>query len=241
MAEKRTSPARLSETTNVGAVRKATEALPHSRKRSRRPESDYIRTPKSSSAIPRRSRCFNNLVLQLSVDPLVRSIKYVDSLAALGRRVKVEMLVAERDDGRFAYDIVDERPLRDLDAEGLVLIALHENSIGLIETDRTQVNGEPRASNCVLIWKHRNYPIDASARTAVDRALRKHGSSTIRELGEITGVPNPIKIVCALVWQGVLAVDLARQLDSEARVSRRTASSTPSRCSTRAPSNRRAS
>jgi hypothetical protein len=155
------------------------------------------------------------------LDPLVRSIKYVDSLSALRRRVKVEMLIAEREDGRFAYDLIDERPPRDLDEEGLLLIALQENCIGLIEVDRTHVNKEPHASNCLLVWKHRSHPVAGSARAAIDRALRKHGNLTIRELGEIAGVSNPVKTVCALAWEGVLAADLSRQFDTEARVARR--------------------
>jgi hypothetical protein len=220
MTEKRSSSARLLGPTNIGATRIATAVVRPSRKRRSPPEADDFRTPKSS-AIPKRSRCFNNLALQLSLDPLVRSIKYVDSLSALRRRVKVEMLIAEREDGRFAYDLIDERPLRDLDEEGLLLIALEENCIGLIEVDRTHVNKEPQAGNCLFIWKHRSHPVDGSARTAIDRALRKRGPLTIRELGGIAGLSNPMKTVCALAWEGVLAVDLSRQLDAEARVARR--------------------
>ena len=221
MTEKGSSSAQLLGPTNIGATRIATAVVRPSRKRRSPPDADDFRTPKSSSAIPKRSRCFNNLALQLSLDPLVRSIKYVDSLSALRRRVKVEMLIAEREDGRFAYDLIDERPPRDLDEEGLLLIALEENCIGLIEVDRTHLNKEPLAGNCLFIWKHRSHPVDGSARTAIDCALRKRGPLTIRELGGIAGLSNPIKTVCALAWEGVLAVDLSRQLDAEARVARR--------------------
>src|ERR1700738_4505636 len=131
MTDKRSSSTRLLGPANIGATRIGTAVARPSRKRRSPPDADGFRTPKSTSAIPRRSRCFNHLAIQLSVDPLVRSIKYVDSLSALRRRVKVEMLIAEREDGRFAYDLIDERPPRDLDEEGLLLIALEENCIGL--------------------------------------------------------------------------------------------------------------
>jgi hypothetical protein len=239
MTEKRSSSARLFGPTNIGATRIATAVVRPSRKRTSPPNADDFRTPKSSSAIPNGSRCFNNLVIQLSVDPLVRSIKYVNSLSALRRRVKVEMLIAEREDGgRFAYDLIDERPPRDLEEEGLLLIALQENCIGLIEVDRTQVNEEPRSGNCLLIWKHRSHPVDGFAKTAIDRALRKHGPLTIRELGEIAKLSNPLKTVCALAWEGVLAVDLSRQLDAEARVARRIDSHARPVCSAPHHSNR---
>jgi hypothetical protein len=216
----------------------ATAVIRPSRKRISPPKADDFRTPKFSSAIPKRSRCFNNLALQLLLDPLVRSIKYVDSLSALRRRIKVEMLIAEREDGRFAYDLIDERPPRDLDEEGLLLIALQENCIGLIEVDRTHVNKEPRAANCLLIWNHRSHPVDDSARRSIDRALRKHGSLTIRKLGEIARVSNPMKTVCALVAKGALAVDLSRRLDAEATVSRRIDGHARPVCSAPRPSNR---
>jgi hypothetical protein len=106
--------------------------------------------------------------------------------------------------------------------------------------NRTHVNEEPRAGNCLLIWKHRSHPVEGSARVAIDRALRKHGTLTIRELGEIAGVSNPMKTVCALAWEGVLAADLSRQFDAEARVARRIDSRTRPVHSAPHASNRRA-
>jgi hypothetical protein len=207
-----------------------------SEKRSSSTNADYLRTPKSSSPILKRSRSFNALVIQLSIDPVVRSIRYVDSLPAMGRRVKVEMLVAERDDGqRFAYDLVDEGPTRDLDSEGLLLLALEENGVNLIEVGRKQINEEPRASNCLLIWRHRTYPVDDSTKVAIVRALRKQGPIAIRKLGEIAGVSYPMKTVCALAWKGIVAVDLSEQLDLDAEVDRRRPTNLASLPSNRGP------
>jgi hypothetical protein len=214
MTEK-TSSARLLGPASVGARRTAAVAHP-SDKRSAATNADYLRTPKSSSPILKRSRSYNALVIQLSIDPAIRSIRFVDTLPAMGRRVKVEMLVAERDDGRFAYDLIDERPTRDLDSEGLLLLALEENDVRLIEVDRNQINQEPRASNCLLIWRHRSHPVDDATRTAIVRALRKQGPIAIRKLGEVAGVSYPMKAVCALAWKGIVAVDLSEQLDLDA-------------------------
>jgi hypothetical protein len=88
MTEK-TSSARLLGPASVGARRAAAVAHP-SDKRSAATNADYLRTPKSSSPILKRSRSYNALVIQLSIDPAIRSIRYVDSLPAMGRRVKVE-------------------------------------------------------------------------------------------------------------------------------------------------------
>jgi hypothetical protein len=218
MTEKRTAPsARLLGPKGVGATRMAGAARP-SDKRSSFTDADHLRTPKSSSPILRRSRSFDALVIQLSIDPDVRSIRYVDSLPAMGRRVKVEMLVAERDGQRFAYDLVHERQTRDLDSEGLLLLALEANNIHLVEVDREWINDEPRAHNCLMIWKNRSHPVDDSTRAAIVRALGKQGPVAIRKLGEIAGVSYPLKSVCALIWNGIVAVDLSDQLDLDAEV-----------------------
>jgi hypothetical protein len=113
MSENKMSPHRPSETKNAETTRAASAVLRDPRKRSALLDADYIRTPKASSPIPKHSPNFASLAVQLSVDPIVRTIGYVESLPALGRRVKVQTLVAEREDGRrFAYDLTDERPPR---------------------------------------------------------------------------------------------------------------------------------
>ncbi len=211
--------ARSSGPISVGAQRIAAVARP-SDKRGSFVDADYLRSPKSSSVILRRSRSFDTLVIQLSIDPDVSSIRYVDTLSAVGRRVKVGMLIAQHDEGRFAYELVDEAPIRDLDNEGLLQIALEENNIRLVEVDRAQLNAEPRAGNCFQIWRHRNQKVDASTRAEIDRAL-KDGPLTIRQLGTITRVSNPLTTVCALVWSGTLALDLSQPLSTEAILARR--------------------
>jgi hypothetical protein len=221
-------------TEKSGRATRRTEAARPPDKRTSFTDADYLRTPKSSSPILRRSRSFDVLVIQLSIDPVVRSIGYVDSLPAMGRRVKVEMLVTEHDDGqRYAYDLVHERQTRDLDSEGLLLLALEANNIHLVEVDREWINEEPRARNCLMIWKNRSHPVDDSTRAAIVRALGKQGPVSIRTLGEIAGVSNPFKVVCALVWQGIVTVELSNQLDLDAEVTvarsidRRPANSAP--------------
>lgn len=213
-----TEKPRLLGLKSVGATRMAAAAR-RSDKRSSFTDADYLQTPKSSSPILKRSRAFNNLVVQLSIDPGVRSIRYVDSLPAMGRRVKVEMLVAERDDGeRFGHDLVHERQTRDLDSEGLLLLALEANNIHLVEVDQKRIDQEPLASNSLTIWKNRSHPVDDSTRAAIVRALTKQGPVAIRKLGEIAGVSYPLKSVCALIWNGIVAVDLSDQLDLDAEV-----------------------
>jgi hypothetical protein len=69
------------------------------------------------------------------------------------------MLVAERDEGSVAYDIVDERPHRDIDSEGLLLIALERHGVTRVEIDAPSIQAQPLASNCERIWKHRGMEV----------------------------------------------------------------------------------
>src|ERR1700731_3450680 len=77
--------------------------------RSPTPNLGRFRSPKIASDIPSASVLFNRLVIQLSLDPRVRSIEYVGSIPMSTGLVDLGMLVANRDDGRFAYDLVEER------------------------------------------------------------------------------------------------------------------------------------
>src|ERR1700727_2478135 len=78
---------------------------------------------------------FRWLAVQLTLDPTVKSLKFVTSLPVGDEEVEVGMLVVERDEGSVAYDIVDERPHRDIDTEGLLLIALGKHGITRVEVD----------------------------------------------------------------------------------------------------------
>jgi len=217
MTENRKSSPRSRK--DVVSVRVATASLHEPGRRNALIE-DHIRTPKARSAIPKQSSTFNKLVVRLAIDPTVKSVEYVDSLPLRGDRVDIRMLVAERDDGKYAYDLVDERLARDLDLEGLVLLALEENFIKLVEIDRTQVNQQPELSNCLRIWQNRNYSVADSTRSAIEEALCAHGPLPIKKLGQIVGIASPFRATCALIWQGVLAIDISQPLDRDALVAR---------------------
>jgi hypothetical protein len=161
-----------------------------------------------------------HLAIQLAVDPAVGAFRYVEWLPVLNRIVPVQMLVADTNDGRVAFDVVDERPERDLDEDGLLLVALQQHDIRLVETDRATIECEPRASNCRRIWRHRDRKLEASFLDAVDRALAEHSAPTIRTLGEMVGLRYPISTVCALICRKHLQIDLGERLGPDSVVRR---------------------
>lgn len=132
------------------------------------------------------------------------------------------MFAADLDDGgRVALDIIDERPYRDLDAEGLLLPALQSHNVRLIEIDHAAIDAEPRASNSRRIWSYLEHRVPARPKAAVDRALASRQRLTIRSLASIIGLRDPMPTVGTLVSQGVLAIDLCRPLGPKSVVGRR--------------------
>jgi hypothetical protein len=176
-----------------------------------------VRSRKASTRIPSRTANFNRLALQLSLDPAVRSFEYLESLHVEDCSIPVAMLVALRGERSVAFDIVDERPVRDLDAEGLLLIALQQNGIDLEETDGAAINAEPRAGNCLRIWNWRGRT-DDGVRRSIEAALTENGSLSIAALGPPAGLRDPMSAVCSLVFEGILELDLSIELDADSHV-----------------------
>ncbi|MHC2462432.1 hypothetical protein [Bradyrhizobium embrapense] len=199
-----------------------------SKARNRRKKSQASRRGKATAAVARGHDCstrwrkaHSELAIQLALDLHIASVRYVRSLPFFDLSVQVQMLVAETTDGRVAFDIVDARPERDLDEDGLLLLTLHQHDIRLVEIDLAAVEGQPRASNCRKIWRHRNQHVEASLEQAIDDAVAERGHSTIHALGKKVGLRHPMSMVCALICRGRLQVDLEkRHLDPHSVVRR---------------------
>jgi hypothetical protein len=133
----------------------------------------------------------------------------------------VEMLVADNDEGRVAFDIVDERPYRDIDAEGLLLLALEHHEIRLVEIDSANINAEPRSSNSLRIWRHGDHRVEKGLVAAIDRALAGRQSVSVRSFRTLVGLSEPLAIVSALICKGTLDTDLSIKFGLNSLVARR--------------------
>lgn len=165
------------------------------------------------------SNC-RRLAVQLTLDPAVRSLSFVPTLPLAGERIEVRMLVAQYDDGFVAYDIVDERVDRDIDTEGMLLIALDQHDITLRAVDTFSICAQPLAHHCERIWDHRGLEIDPHLGSRIERALERD-RLRVRELGHAVGKRNIIPIVSNLICKRVLCTDLAIFPDPDAWVARR--------------------
>jgi hypothetical protein len=148
---------------------------------------------------------------------MVQSIEFIETLSVGKCSVRVGMLVAKRNNGRFAFDIIDERSHRDLDAEGMLLIALQQNGIALVEVGNSIINAEPMAANCMRIWTRRG-SIHDGTKTLVSQALNERGILSIRNLGQMIGLRDPMAAVCRLICEGTVEIDLTQQLDRNSLV-----------------------
>jgi hypothetical protein len=169
---------------------------------------------------PGRSSNFRRLAVQLTLDPAVRSLGFVASLPLAAEEVAVGMLVAERDEGSIAYDIVDERSHRDIDSEGLLLIALERHGITRVEVDARLIGSEPLASNCKRIWKHRDVEVSADLRVKINGALEARRLS-VRGLGRATHMRSAMATTCALICRRILYTELSTEFGPASWVARR--------------------
>jgi hypothetical protein len=180
-----------------------------------------VRSDKATAKISTRSPNFGKLAIQLSLNPDVTWLEYVGSLPFRGCNVVIEMMVADSSEGRVAFDIVDERPRRDFDAEGLLLLALEQHQMRIVEMDSATINGEPQSSNSSRIWRHRGRRIERGVVAGVDRALVGKQSVSVKTLGTMVGLSQPLAIVSALICRRMLDTDLSIQFDLNSLVTRR--------------------
>jgi hypothetical protein len=162
---------------------------------------------------PKRSPNFDKLAIQLSLDENVTWLEFVRSLPLpeFNVHATIEMIVADRGDGRVAFDIVDERGPRDMDAGGLLFLALEHHQIRLVEMDDASINKEPRASNSSRIWEYRGHRVERGVLAAIDRAFVGRQSVSVRRLATLAGLCDPLPILSALMCRGVLETDLSAE------------------------------
>lgn len=161
------------------------------------------------------SEHLSQFAIQLLLDPSIAGVKFVSSLPFLSYEVPINMLVADLhtdQDNRVAFDVVSERQPWDIDSEGLVQLALQHHRIRLAEIDQADIDVEPLADNCKIIWSHRDHVVPIPLETEINRAFTAHRALTVRSLGRIIGVPDPIAEIGALICQGILLTDLSVKL-----------------------------
>jgi hypothetical protein len=164
---------------------------------------------KTSAAIPARCPLLRDALVQATLDPVVRSIEFIASARVRQAQVELNAIVLDRADGRYLLDVVPARPVRDIEREGLVLIALDELALPSIVMTAEDIKREPRSANSRLVWSYRMHPVGIGMRLRILQALADDGPMSLASLlSAVQGERDPSPAVMALVCSNLVELDL---------------------------------
>ncbi|ABE62184.1 hypothetical protein Nham_1360 [Nitrobacter hamburgensis X14] len=167
---------------------------------------------KTSTAIPARHPLVRDALVQASLDPQVRSLEFVPSAAVGATQVALNAIAVVRDDGRFHLDVVEARPVRDVESEGLALIALDRIGLAPLTLTAADIRREPRFANSKAVWAYRLHPVGIEMRMRVLTVLQEEGPLRLAcLLKRIRATRDPAPAVMALACSDLIEIDLISQ------------------------------
>ena len=137
---------------------------------------------KTTVAIPAPCALVPDALIQATLDPSVRAIEFLAQAHVGASQVDLDAIVIDRDDGRFVLDVVPARPVRDVEIEGLVLIALAELDLTPLVLTAADIEREPRFANSRLVWSYRLAPVGITLRMRVLQILADDGPMSLSRL-----------------------------------------------------------
>lgn len=174
--------------------------------------SDMFISAKTATAIPARHPALRNALIQASLDPQVRSIGYIASTFVASEQVELGAVVVLRDDGRFLLDVVPARRIRDLEEEGLLLIALADLDLKPLIVTAEDIRREPRYANAKTVWMYQLHPVGIEMRMRILTVLQEGGPLPLAcLLKRVHAVRDPAPAVLALACSDLIELDLVSQ------------------------------
>jgi hypothetical protein len=176
---------------------------------------------KTCTAIPTRCAHLRDALIQASLDPVVRSIEFIAAARVGATSIDLNAIVLERDDGRYLLDVVPARPLRDVEHDGLALIALEELGLPSIVLTTADIQREPRLANSRLAWSYRLHPVGISMRMHILQVLSDDGPMMFGNLLDaVRSDRDPIPAIMALACANLIEIDLVSQPLGPATIAR---------------------
>ena len=176
---------------------------------------------KTSVAIPAACPLVRDALIQATLDPSVREIEFLAQARVAATQVELNVIVIHRDDGRFYLDVVPARPVRDVEDEGLALIALQNLGLPPITLTAADIRREPRFANSRLVWSYRLHPVGISLRMRVLQILADDGPMPLsRLLSAVRSDRDPSPAVLALACSDLIELDLVSRPLGPATVAR---------------------
>jgi hypothetical protein len=164
---------------------------------------------KTSVAIPTTCSLARDALIQATLDPQVRGIEFLAKAHVGASQVDLDATVIDRDDGRFVLDVVPARRVRDVEQEGLALIAYSRLGLSPITLTAADIEREPRFTNSRLVWSYRMHPVGISLRMRVLQILGDDAPMSLsRLLSAVRGDRDPSPAVMALACSDLIELDL---------------------------------
>jgi hypothetical protein len=167
---------------------------------------------KTSTSIPAGSRIVLDALVQATLDPQVRSLGFVQTATVGAAQVALETIVVVRDDGRYYLDVVEARPVRGVEAEGLALIALRRLDLKALTLTSADIRKEPGFTNANTVWRYRMNPVGIVMRLKVLTVLLDEGPLRLGCLLKRIDVGrDPAPPIMAMACSDLIELDLASQ------------------------------
>jgi hypothetical protein len=164
---------------------------------------------KTSVAIPAACPLVRDALIQATLDPSVRTIEFLAQARVGATQVDLGAIIIVRDDGRFVLDVVAARPVRDVEQEGLALIAYSRLGLSQITLTAADIKREPRFANSRLVWSYRLAPVGISMRMAILQVLADDGPMALsRLLSSLRSDWDPNPAILALACSDLVELDL---------------------------------
>lgn len=163
---------------------------------------------KTTTAIPVRHPALRDALILVSLDSRVQSIDHVAAARVASAQVMIDAVIVQMEEGRYLLDVVPARAVRDIDDEGLVLIALGELELESLVVTAEEIRREPRRTNANLIWSHNDVTVPIDLRMRILQVLLDEGPMPLgRLLKSLAGESDPAAAVMALACANLVFLD----------------------------------
>ena len=168
-------------------------------------------SPKNATPVPIADELQHDALRQFALDPAVTTLEFVESVEVAGSVVRLDALVvtgARRNLVEFETSV-----LRDLDDEGLFLLASRKLRAIPLLLSRSFITRQPVVANAREIWSHHTRPVGRDRAIAICSALDLNGpmplALLVREFGR-----DAKWDVYGLACKAALTIDLGVKLGS---------------------------
>jgi hypothetical protein len=162
---------------------------------------------KAPTAIPVATELHYDVLCQSALDPTVTRIEFIGPIRLAAGVCLLDTITILRNGRRFVLEIGDAPTLRDLDNEGLYLLALQKLNARPLALSTREILREPYHSNARLVWFYRGRYISTASRDRILRLIDDTGPISIKALCHDLG-SDLAADVYALACQSALYLDL---------------------------------